>query len=76
MQEVIGNRWTEAQERAFTEIIAASRLSRVRAIHLWKRCRENAEKAIRVAKTQYPKASELVCDRLAKARMARKRANA
>ena len=75
MQEAIVNGWTELEESTFADMTAASRLSRLQAIQLWRRCRENTQKAIRIAKGQYPRVSEAVRDRLAKARAARKRAN-
>ena len=39
-------------ERAILRRKVASRLRRIQAIHLWKRCRKNANQALQLAKTQ------------------------
>ena len=54
--ELLG--WTMEEEAVFTEIQSVSRLSRMQSIHLWKRCRKNAEKAIAIAKRDSPPMSE------------------
>ena len=46
--------WTKSEEKAFAEIQAVSRLSRIQAIHLWKRCRRNTDKALNIARDNYP----------------------
>jgi hypothetical protein len=46
--------WTQIEEAAFASILASSRLTRVQAIQLWKRYRTNTEKAIQIAKDNYP----------------------
>jgi head-tail adaptor len=67
-----GKGWTDAEERAFAEIMAASRLSRLEAIRLWKRCRKDTAKAVRLAKGNYPKPGEAKLSALRKAWAARK----
>jgi hypothetical protein len=49
-----GKGWTDEEEKAFAEIQAASRLNRIRALHLWKRCRKNLAKALDLARQDYP----------------------
>ncbi len=66
-----GKGWTDAQEATFAEIMAASRLNRIQAIQLWKRCHENGSKTVCTARRNYPPLSPSILDRLAKARVAR-----
>jgi hypothetical protein len=56
MMELLG--WTMEEEAVFAEIQRVSRLSGIKSIHLWKRCRKNAERAITIAKCDYPPTSE------------------
>jgi hypothetical protein len=67
-----GNGWTDAEERTFTEIMAASRLSRIQAIQLWKRCGQDTERALRLAKENYLRPSGPRLAALRKAREARR----
>lgn len=46
--------WTKAEEAAFAQIQAVSRLTCIQAIQLWKRCRRNTDKALRIAQDNYP----------------------
>jgi hypothetical protein len=48
MMELLG--WTMEEEAVFAEIQRVNRLSRIKSIHMWKRCRKNAERAITIAK--------------------------
>jgi hypothetical protein len=63
--------WADAEERTFVEITAASRLARVQAIQLWKRCRKDTGKALRLAKENYPRLGAPQLAALRKAREAR-----
>lgn len=74
MNPETGKGWTDAEERAFAQIMAASRLTRIQAIHLWKRCGKDAHKALHLAKSNYPKPTQAILDRLAKARTSRLKA--
>lgn len=52
MQDAKG--WTAQEEQAFCGILAVSRLTRIEAIQLWKRCHKSMHKALRVAQENYP----------------------
>ena len=69
-----GKGWTDDEEAAFAQIQTVSRLNRIKAIHLWKRCRKNTERALAVAERDYPQRppkSEAQLDAAAKARQVR-----
>jgi hypothetical protein len=66
-----GKGWTGSDEQAFADIMAVSRLTRIEAVQLWKRCQGDATKAVRTARQSYPKPSTAILGRLAKARAAR-----
>jgi len=44
-----GKGWTDAEEATFTSIMRIGHLTRIKAIHLFKRCRSNATMALRLA---------------------------
>ena len=66
--------WTDDEERLFADIMSVSRLSRIQAIQLWKRCRENAAKAVRLAAKNYPRPTEAQLAGLRNANEVRSRA--
>jgi len=45
--------WTDAEESTFAEIMRIGRMARIPAIHLYKRCRCNSEKAVKYAREFY-----------------------
>jgi hypothetical protein len=45
--------WTNAEESTFAEIMRVGRMARIPAIHLYKRCRCNSEKAVKYAREFY-----------------------
>ena len=64
--------WTDAEEVAFAEIQSVSRLTRIKAIHLWKRCRKNIKRAVKLAKEQYPPLSQPMLDKFSSMRAIKK----
>ena len=48
-----GKGWTDAEENTFAEIMRVGQLERIPAIHLYKRCRCNSEKAVIFAREFY-----------------------
>lgn len=50
---ITGKGWTPAEESIFAEIMAVSRLTRIESIRLWKRCKKDAVKALKLAKDSY-----------------------
>jgi hypothetical protein len=46
-----GKGWTDDEESAFAEILTAGNLPRIKAIHLWKRCRKDSKNAVRLAES-------------------------
>jgi hypothetical protein len=67
-----GKGWTDDEEAAFAQIEQVSRLNRIQAIQLWKRCGKDLAKALQIAKQNYPPATAAQLAGLAKARKARK----
>jgi len=49
-----GKGWTDSEEAAFARIQQQSRLSRIQAIQLYKRVKSDADKALAIAKSNYP----------------------
>jgi len=48
-----GKGWTDAEETLFREIMRIGRMERIPAIHLYRRCRSNPDKALRCAREWY-----------------------
>jgi hypothetical protein len=66
-----GKGWTDSEETLFSEMQNVSRLNRVRCIQLYRRCKSNPEKALAMAKRDYPKRLDARLTHLAKARAAK-----
>ena len=63
--------WTEQEERAFAEIMAAGKIERLPAIRLYRRCRGDLRKALKYARKQAP--NRRAVDKLSQAREAKRR---
>jgi hypothetical protein len=48
-----GKGWTDLEETVFAEIMEIGRMERIPAIHLYRRCGSNPEKALRCAREWY-----------------------
>ena len=48
-----GKGWTDAEEQTFAEIMRIGRMARMDAIRLYRRCRSDAAKALRLAEEHY-----------------------
>lgn len=48
-----GKGWTDTEEATFADIMRVGRLTRIKAIHLWARCRRDPAKAVRSARENY-----------------------
>lgn len=44
-----GKAWTDAEEAAFADIMRVGRMERIKAIQLFKRCKSNPVKALKLA---------------------------
>jgi hypothetical protein len=44
-----GKGWTDAEEATFADIMRIGHLTRIKAIHLWARCKRNTEKSLALA---------------------------
>jgi hypothetical protein len=69
--------WTEQEEQAFADIMAAGRLERLPAIRLFRRCKDNLTRALVIATAEAPSDAQIarrkiVGDRM-RARHAQKR---
>ena len=53
-----GKGWTDAEEATFADIMRIGHLTRIKAIHLFRRCRSNAAKAITMAQENYGMTNE------------------
>jgi hypothetical protein len=65
--------WTDSEEASFERICAASRLTRIQAIQLWKRCRKDTQKALRIAAETYPPLTDKQLAHVERMRQARNR---
>ena len=65
--------WTDLEEYAFAMIQSVSRLPRIKAIHLWKRCKKDLKRALKIALRDYPPLTKAQKDSLVKASAARHR---
>lgn len=48
-----GKGWTDAEEATFAEIMRIGRMERIRAIQLFRRCKSDHAKALRLAQANY-----------------------
>jgi hypothetical protein len=63
--------WTDREEAIFADIQRVSRLNRIEAIQLWKRCSRDAAEAIILARKNYPAVTDAQRTRAARMREAR-----
>jgi hypothetical protein len=52
--------WTDAEEKAFSQLMAAGRLERLPAIRLFRRCKSRLEKAMPIATAEAPNEAEII----------------
>jgi demethoxyubiquinone hydroxylase (CLK1/Coq7/Cat5 family) len=48
-----GKGWTDAEEATFADIMRIARVGRIAAIQLYRRCKSNATKAVKLARDNY-----------------------
>ena len=65
--------WSDSEEAGFERICVASRLTRIQAIQLWKRCRKDTQKALRIAAETYPPLTDKQLAHVERMRQARNR---
>jgi len=51
--------WTHAEEDAFSQMVQAGRMKRMEAVRLYRRCKENLERALTIAAAHAPTAEEV-----------------
>jgi hypothetical protein len=53
-----GKGWTDAEEATFADIMRIARLERIAAIQLFRRCKSNHTKAVKLAQANYGRTEE------------------